>query len=165
VNSDLHYCLMIICCTEKKEKNCTFSETNVDILFQDNMLTSYFLELLSYEGLMVSFTQAQRDFLAEVISELAMVSNALQSGKSTTEILLNTKNIEILLSIQGELTNFSSVLSQLSNSSNTAATNTESTTILALITNFTTTLQSLGRMSILIATAFTVTIKILQGHS
>jgi len=110
------------------------------------MLTSYTLELTSFEGLQVNFNQSQKDTFFETVNIIKRVSTAIQSNKATADISLYTKNIEILVNTQNDFNDIDNTLAFLLNSSSLTENSTEASKVVSIITNYTTTLQSLGRM-------------------
>ena len=124
----------------------TFSESNINILFKSNMLASYTLELFSYVGINVSFTQSQKAIILQTVRKISTILTVLQNSIAITEIELATKNIEIIVNLQKEFIKVNTALSTLSNSSNSVANSTVEKRILAIFSNFTSILHLLGKM-------------------
>ena len=122
-----------------------FLETNYDLLYEINLLTSYSLELSSYEGFQINFNLSQTETIFEVVNVLDRVSIAIQTNKALTEISLYTKNINILIYIQEDFNNVSIILGSLNNVSTFTASNYETSQILETISNYSSSLQESGR--------------------
>ena len=76
-----------------------FLEANYDLLYEINMLTSYSLQLSSYEGFQINLNQSQNETLFEVVNVIERVSLAIQSNKAVGQISLYTKQINIFVTV------------------------------------------------------------------
>ena len=118
----------------------------MEILYESNMLLSYILQLTNYEGYQVNFNQSQKDIIFKTMNLIERVSTAVQTSKATVDISLYTKNIEILVNVQNDVSNIESILELFYNSSSLTENNIEANQIIYIVTNYSTTLQSLGKM-------------------
>ena len=122
-----------------------FLEANYDLLYEINMLTSYSLQLSSYEGFQINLNQSQNETLFEVVNVIERVSLAIRSNKAVGQISLYTKQINIFVTAQNEFNDVDSTLAFLVNYSSSATNSAGASQFVSIITNYTTTLQSLGK--------------------
>ena len=121
--------------------------TSLATLDEINIITSYTLELSSYEGYSVYFSQSDKDAIQKTVALIDIVLTRIRMEISTAKISLSTKNIEIAVKMLGDLNSISTVFALLYNSSSSTTNSTEISLIVTTITNFAATLQSLGMMS------------------
>ena len=121
--------------------------TSLATLDEINIITSYTLELSSYEGYSVYFSQSDKDAIQKTVALIDIVLTRIRMEISTAKISLSTKNIEIAVKMLGDLNSISTVFALLYNSSSSTTNSTEISLIVTTISNFAATLQSLGMMS------------------
>ena len=79
---------------------------NTDILFESDMVTSYLLELTSYEGFVVNFNEVQKTEVLNTANKMELELVKISSQTTSTELLFYSKNIEINVNVKNQLTNY-----------------------------------------------------------
>ena len=120
---------------------------NTDILFESDMVTSYLLELTSYEGFVVNFNEVQKTEVLNTANKMELELVEISSQTTSTELLLYSKNIEINVNVKNQLTKVNTTLAFFSKSSSSGNNSAVAATISATITKFSYVLQSVGRIS------------------
>ena len=120
---------------------------NTDILFESDMLTSYLLELTSYEGFVVNFNEVQKTEVLNTANKMELELVKISSQTTSTELLFYSKNIEINVNVKNQLTKVNTTLAFFSKSSSSGNNSAVAATISATITKFSYVLQSVGRIS------------------
>lgn len=120
---------------------------NTDILFESDMVTSYLLELTSYEGFEVNFNEVQKTELLNTANKMELELVKISSQTTSTELLFYSKNIEINVNVKNQLTKVNTTLAFFCKSSSSGNNSTVAATISATITKFSYVLQSVGRIS------------------
>ena len=120
---------------------------NTDILFESDMVTSYLLELTSYEGFVVNFNEVQKTEVLNTANKMELELVKISSQTTSTELLLYSKNIEINVNVKNQLTKVNTTLAFFSKSSSSGNNSAVAATISATITKFSYVLQSVGRIS------------------
>ena len=120
---------------------------NTDILFESDMLTSYLLELTSYEGFVVNFNEVQKTEVLNTANKMKLELVKISSQTTSTELLFYSKNIEINVNVKNQLTKVNTTLAFFSKSSSSGNNSAVAATISATITKFSYVLQSVGRIS------------------
>ena len=122
-------------------------EMNTDILFESDMVTSYLLELTSYEGFVVNFNEVQKTEVLNTANKMKLELVKISSQTTSTELLFYSKNIEINVNVKNQLTKVNTTLAFFSKSSSSGNNSAVAATISATITKFSYVLQSVGRIS------------------
>ena len=122
-------------------------ETNFDVLFQNNLITSITLKILSYNGFQIEFNGTQNETLWEIVTALRSSVSIIQSQITVTQLLLDSEQLDLLIESDNQLSKVLDTLALLYNTSSSTVISNEANIIVAVITNFTTTLQLLGKIS------------------
>ena len=122
-------------------------EMKTDILFESDMVTSYLLELTSYEGFVVNFNEVQKTEVLNTANKMKLELVKISSQTTSTELLFYSKNIEINVNVKNQLTKVNTTLAFFSKSSSSGNNSAVAATISATITKFSYVLQSVGRIS------------------
>jgi hypothetical protein len=121
-------------------------ETNFDVLFQNNLITSITLKILSYNGFQIEFNGTQNETLWEIVTALRSSVSIIQSQITVTQLLLDSEQLDLLIESDNQLSKVLDTLALLYNTSSSTVISNEAN-IIVVITNFTTTLQLLGKIS------------------
>ena len=119
-------------------------EINPDSLYESTMISDYILEFMSYEGFQISFSLSQKYMLTEAVNAIDRASTIIQSQEVSTEISIFAQNITVLENSQVQFNNIDTILASILNST-TTTNSTEANRLISLLTNYTSTLQSLGK--------------------
>jgi hypothetical protein len=122
-------------------------ETNFDVLFQNNLITSITLKILSYNGFQIEFNGTQIETLWEIVTALRSSVSIIQSQITVTQLLLDSEQLDLLIESDNQLSKVLDTLALLYNTSSSTVISNEANIIVAVITNFTATLQLLGKIS------------------
>ena len=108
------------------------------------MISDYILEFMSYEGFQISFSLSQKYMLTEAVNAIDRASTIIQSQEVSTEISIFAQNITVLEDSQVQFNNIDTILASILNST-TTTNSTEANQLISMLTNYTSTLQSLGK--------------------